>query len=259
MNTFRASLLMVLLVLPGLGCVSKSKYESQVSAYRKLKVEKDTLEQDRERLKKEMELKNAAISRFESEVRDWKERHAKAQGEAGTLKDQLEATREELDELRRARAEAEERVRTLKQLEDRFRKLIDAGNLEVVNFNGRLVIKLKANILFDPGKVKVREEGVAALRDVAAVLAQFSNRHFQVAGHTDDDPVKHSGFKDNWELSAMRAVAVVRVLQEAGVPPKMLSAAGYSEFQPVKPNDSEENKKFNRRIEISIMPEIPVM
>jgi chemotaxis protein MotB len=98
-------------------------------------------------------------------------------------------------------------VRTLKQLEERFRKLIDAGNLEVVNFNGRLIIKLKANILFDPGRVKVRDEGVAALRDVAAVLSQFSNRHFQVAGHTDDDPVKRSGFTDNWELSAMRAVA----------------------------------------------------
>lgn len=255
----RLWLSVIILLQLGFGCVSKSKYESQVNAYRKLKMEKDTLDQERERLKKEMELKNASIARFEREVGEWKERHARVQGEAGTLKDQLEATREELEELRRARAEAEERVRTLKQLEERFRKLIDAGNLEVVNFNGRLVIKLKANILFDPGRVNVREEGVAALRDVAAVLAQFTNRHFQVAGHTDDDPVKRSGFKDNWELSSMRAVAVVRVLQEAGVPPRMLSAAGYSEYQPVKPNDSEENKKFNRRIEISIMPEIPVM
>lgn len=259
MYVFRLLPIFAALVLLSFGCVSKSKYESQVSAYRKLKIEKDTLEQERERLKKEMELKNAAVSRFESEIREWKERHAKVQGEAGSLKDQLEATKEELEELRRARAEAEERVRTLKQLEERFRKLIDAGNLEVINFNGRLIIKLKANILFDPGKVKVREEGVAALQDVASVLAQFSNRHFQVAGHTDNDPVKRSGFTDNWELSAMRAVAVVRVLQESGVPPKMLSAAGYSEFQPVKNNDSEENKKFNRRIEISIMPEIPVM
>ncbi len=241
------------------GCVTKGKYESQISRYKKLQMEHTTLQQARESLKKELELKGADNKRLITELGEWKEKHARVSGEAGELKDQLEATKDELEELRKARAEAEERMKSLKLMEERFRKLIDSGSLEVVNFNGRLVIKLKANILFDAGKAKVREEGVVALKDVAAVLAQFTGRHFQVAGHTDDDPVKRSVHKDNWELSSVRAVAVVRVLQEAGVPPKMLSAAGYSEFQPVKPNDSEENKKFNRRIEITIMPEIPKM
>jgi len=241
------------------GCVTKGKYESQISRYKKLQMEHTTLQQARESLKKELELKGADYKRLTTELGEWKEKHARISGEAGELKDQLEATKDELEELRKARAEAEERMKSLKIMEERFRKLIDSGSLEVVNFNGRLVIKLKANILFDAGKAKVREEGVQALKDVAAVLAQFTGRHFQVAGHTDDDPVKRSVHKDNWELSSVRAVAVVRVLQEAGVPPKMLSAAGYSEFQPVKPNDSEDNKKFNRRIEITIMPEIPKM
>ena len=241
------------------GCVTKGKYESQISRYKKLQMEHTTLQQARESLKKELELKGADNKRLITELGEWKEKHARVSGEAGELKDQLEATKDELEELRKARAEAEERMKSLKLMEERFRKLIDSGSPEVVNFNGRLVIKLKANILFDAGKAKVREEGVVALKDVAAVLAQFTGRHFQVAGHTDDDPVKRSVHKDNWELSSVRAVAVVRVLQEAGVPPKMLSAAGYSEFQPVKPNDSEENKKFNRRIEITIMPEIPKM
>jgi chemotaxis protein MotB len=241
------------------GCVTKGKYESQVSRYKTLKMEYTTLQQARESLKKELELKGADNKRLGVELGEWKEKHARVSGEAGELKDQLEATKEELEELRRARAEAEERMKSLRIMEEKFRKLIDSGDLEVVNFNGRLVIKLKANILFDPGKAKVREEGEQALKDVAAVLAGFTGRHFQVAGHTDDDPIKRSVHKDNWELSSVRAVAVVRVLAEAGVPPKMLSAAGYSEFQPVKSNDSEENKKFNRRIEITIMPEIPKM
>ncbi|PKN45222.1 MAG: hypothetical protein CVU59_09675 [Deltaproteobacteria bacterium HGW-Deltaproteobacteria-17] len=241
------------------GCVTKGKYEAQVNRYKTLKMEYTTLQQARESLKKELELKAADNKRLSTEIGDWKEKHARISGEAGELKDQLEATKEELEELRKARAEAEERMKSLKIMEARFRKLIDSGDLEVVNFNGRLVIKLKANILFDPGKAKVRTEGVQALKDVAAVLAGFTGRHFQVAGHTDDDPIKRSVHKDNWELSSIRAVAVVRVLQEAGVPPNMLSAAGYSEFQPVKPNDSEESKKFNRRIEITIMPEIPKM
>ena len=241
------------------GCVSKGKYESQISRFKKLQMDHTTLQQARESQKKELELKGAENKRLNTELGEWKEKHARVSGEAGDLKDQLEATKEELEELRRARAEAEERMKSLKIMEERFRKLIDSGNLEVVNFNGRLVIKLKANILFDAGRAKVREEGIAALKDVAVVLAQFTGRHFQVSGHTDDEPVKRSGYQDNWELSSVRAVAVLRVLQDAGVPPKMLSAAGYSEFQPVKPNDSEENKKFNRRIEITIMPEIPTM
>ena len=251
------SILLSMVVIFVTGCVTKGKYESQITKYKKLQMEHTTLQQTRESLKKELDLKTAENRRMAGELDEWKEKHARISGEAGELKDQLEATREELEVLRKARAEAEERVKTLKQLEERFRKLIDSGNLEVVNFNGRLVIKLKANILFDPGKSKVRSEGVTALQDVAAVLAQFKGRHFQVAGHTDDDPIKRSVYKDNWELSSVRAVSVVRVLQEAGVPPKMLSAAGYSEFQPVKPNDSEDNKKFNRRIEITIIPELP--
>ncbi len=252
-------ILIVLGALALTGCVTKGKYESQLARYKKLQMEKTTLEQARESLKKELELKTADNKRLGGELGEWKEKHARVSGEAGELKDQLEATKEELEELRRARAEAEERMKSLRIMEEKFRKLIDSGNLEVVNFNGRLVIKLKANILFDPGKAKVRTEGIAALKDVAVVLAQFTGRHFQVSGHTDDEPVKRSGWQDNWELSSVRAVAVLRVLQEAGVPPNMLSAAGYSEFQPVKPNDSEDNRKFNRRIEITIMPEIPKM
>ena len=135
--------------------------------------------------------------------------------------------------------------------------MIRAGNLEVINRNGRLILKLKAAILFDPGRAKVKREGIRALRDIAEVLKRIPNKHFQVAGHTDNDPVRHSRFRDNWELSVMRAVNVVRVLQQAGVPGKMLSAAGYAEFQPVRPNDTPENKKFNRRIEIQIIPDIP--
>ncbi len=255
----------LLFLIPGVtGCVTKGKYEEQVTRYKKLRMEHTALEQTRESLKKELDLKSAdnkrlggENSRLGTELSEWKQKHERVAGEAGHLKDQLEATREELEILRKAREEAEERVRTLRQLEERFRKMIQAGDLEVVNFNGRLIIKLTANILFDPGKAKVRPEGVTALRDIASVLAQFKGRHFQVAGHTDDDPIRRSVHKDNWELSAVRAVHVVRTLQEAGVPPKMLSAAGYSEFQPMKPNDSEENKKFNRRIEITIIPDIP--
>ena len=59
-------------------------------------------------------------------------------------------------------------------------------------------------------------------------------------------------YKDNWELSAARAVSVVRYLVAKGVPPEMLGAAGFSEFRPVVPNDTPENRSQNRRIEIAL-------
>jgi len=78
-----------------------------------------------------------------------------------------------------------------------------------------------------------------------------------VAGHTDDRPVHRSRYKDNWWLSVARAVRVVEFLQKQGVPPQNLSAAGFSQYQPVANNASPEGRKQNRRIEITLLPSIP--
>ncbi|MGM0597697.1 MAG: OmpA family protein [Myxococcota bacterium] len=246
------------------GCVKKSKYQKQVNLYRQLKKNFNTLEQQSEACKKSLKLKNADFKRISDNFENLKSRHSNLQkklsgveGKAGKLKEELKHTSDKLTELAKAKKEAEKRARTLKELTDKFRSLIDAGDLEVINRNGRLVIKLKAAILFGSGSASVKSIGKKALRNVAKVLKKMDKKHFQIAGHTDDEPINSKKFKNNWLLSAYRAVNVVRVLQRAGVPGKMLSAAGYSKYQPLKPNKTEENKKFNRRIEIQIIPEIP--
>jgi chemotaxis protein MotB len=120
-----------------------------------------------------------------------------------------------------------------------------------------MVIELPAGILFDSGRAELRREGQDVLRQVASVLAQIRERDFLVAGHTDNVQLGRGGrFEDNWELSAARATNVVRFLAQNNVTAARLGAAGYAEFQPAEPNDTDEHRALNRRVEIVLMPNI---
>ena len=77
-----------------------------------------------------------------------------------------------------------------------------------------------------------------------------------MAGHTDNQPIKSKRFRSNWELSTQRAVEVVNFMIDSGMEPKRVSAAGYSDQSPVAPNDTPENKAKNRRIEITLVPNL---
>ena len=100
------------------------------------------------------------------------------------------------------------------------------------------------------------QEGEDALRQVTDVLKAIPNRNFQVAGHTDNIPIKSKRFRSNWDLSTARAVEVVNFMISSGMEPKRLSAAGYADQSPVATNDSSENKAKNRRIEITLVPNL---
>ena len=74
-------------------------------------------------------------------------------------------------------------------------------------------------------------------------------------GHTDNEPIKYSGWKSNWELSTARATSVLHYLvDDKGVNPKLVKAVGYGEFRPVAANDTPEGRQLNRRVEIVIQP-----
>ena len=87
-------------------------------------------------------------------------------------------------------------------------------------------------------------------------MRSIQHRQFQVAGHTDNVPIRSAPFASNWELSSGRALAVVHYLTRKGVEPQMLSAAGYSDVDPNAKNDTVEGKKKNRRTEITLQPNI---
>lgn len=219
--------------------------EEQVSAHN---ARIATLEQENAALEAELQKVNASLDEANGELTmyaDMKKNLEKA----------LKANKEELAELRRARAQAEARAAQYRKLTEQLASMVRSGKLSVKIRNGKMVIQLPDNVLFDPGKAKLKEDGQKALAEVATILAGF-DRDYLVAGHTDNVPISSKRFASNWELSTARAVEVVTFLQENGVSPKKLAAAGYGEFDPVASNDTKETRSLNRRIEIILMPNL---
>jgi chemotaxis protein MotB len=174
--------------------------------------------------------------------------------EKGTMSKSLEEAKQRLEELRKAQAATEARTALFKQLIQKFKKLTDAGQLRIELRDGRMILQLPNDVLFDSGQAVVKPDGQRALGQVAGVLKTLGGRKFQVAGHTDNVPIDRAKFASNWELSTARAVAVVHILVSQGVANEALSAAGYGEYAPLIANDTAEHKAKNRRIEISLVP-----
>ena len=173
----------------------------------------------------------------------------------GGLGKSIAEARKRLGELRKAQAAAEARAQLYAQLVAKLKKMIDAGSLAVGLREGRMVLQLPNDVLFDSGKAVLKPAGREALDQIADVLRAV-DRKFQVAGHTDDEPIKLSPYASNWELSTARALIVVAYLTSRGMKPPALSAAGYGEFDPVADNGTTTGKAKNRRIEITLQPEI---
>jgi chemotaxis protein MotB len=145
------------------------------------------------------------------------------------------------------------------QLEQQMRSELDSRDITISELQGRLTIDILDRILFDSGESDLKPEGQQILLKLASLLQQHTNRQVQVVGHTDNVPIHtrtRGGYTDNWSLSAGRATAAVRFLQEkAGVDPRRLAAVGFGEFRPLADNSSAEGRARNRRIAVVILPE----
>jgi chemotaxis protein MotB len=196
-----------------------------------------------------------------AENQTYQERIAELEGEVTQLNAQIEdlaaksgMTANELAELRKEKAKREQELKVYRDLFSQLKALVDAGTIEVMFREGRMVLKLSNAILFDSGKTQLRPEGETAVGKIVPALLSVGKREFLVSGHTDNVPIKTARFKSNWELSTARAVSMVNVMIAAGYPPDQLGAAGFGEFDPVASNDTEDGKELNRRIEIVLMP-----
>jgi chemotaxis protein MotB len=117
----------------------------------------------------------------------------------------------------------------------------------------------QSEVFFDTGQATLLPEGIAELDTVASALIDLDKKIppeiawvLRVDGHTDVRPVNGPTFHSNWELSSARAISVVQYLISRGVPPQRLVAAGFAEFQPLDPGNTEEAYKKNRRIELKL-------
>jgi chemotaxis protein MotB len=152
--------------------------------------------------------------------------------------------------------QVDELSRAQKILEERLAQEISDKTVKLKMMEKGLVITFVADILFDSGKSKLRPEAYAIMDKVTRVLIEnVPDLKIGIEGHTDNEPIKASGWKSNWELSVARALSVLHYLQdEKSVEGWRLSAIGYGEQQPVADNATKENRQLNRRVEIVIMP-----
>ncbi|PLR96101.1 flagellar motor protein MotB [Bacillus sp. T33-2] len=175
----------------------------------------------------EKDIKEAAVKNEETEAKE-QEAAAKDQQELKALQEKVNAYIQQ------------------NQLTDKLEtSLTDEG----------LLVTLHHNILFASGSATVRDEERETADEIADLLVMDPPRNIIISGHTDNVPISNSSFQSNWELSVMRAVEFMKiVLHNENLDPRHFSAKGFGEFQPITPNDTEEGRAWNRRVEILILP-----
>ncbi|TMJ34515.1 MAG: peptidoglycan-binding protein, partial [Alphaproteobacteria bacterium] len=137
----------------------------------------------------------------------------------------------------------------------RLRKILSQRS-DILVVGDRFVFQ--SEVVFPKGSAEIQPAGLVEMDKLATALKELEGEIpadiawvLRVDGHTDTDPIQ-TLFESNWELSAARAIAVVNVLIQQGVNPKHLVAAGFGEYQPLDPGDSEDAKTRNRRIELKL-------
>lgn len=234
--------------------------QERLEAYRRLieglAADAETLHEDREGLRRSLEEANEAVARLRDDRGALSEELAGAANAHEGLRARLDEAHRALEDLRARERLARARLETYRGLLRQLRTMIDAGHLRVRILRNRMVVELPEAVLFDSGSADVKPAGREVLTALAPVLTGVQSRAFQVAGHTDDVPIRTRRFPSNWELSLGRAMAVTRLLIEAGLPPTRVSAAGYADTEPVAPNDDDAGRQQNRRIEIVLVPNL---
>jgi chemotaxis protein MotB len=274
---FKALVVSLVSLFVVFGCgYSEDEWQAQLQKYdhlnRQYKDEKSAHEKTRKELvaqKKRVAELSHELEKMGVNMDELNKQLAQSGSEKATLAQSLEQMKRALMEYK-ARADQLERIKQrFELLRDKLKKLTNLG-LKVEIRRNRMVIRLPGDVLFASGKDDLKGEGTQVLNLVAEVIrndAQLSQRFFQVAGHTDNKPLKGGRFGDNWGLSVMRARQVLLYLIAAtdskggggGLSAERLHAAGYGETDPVADNGTEDGRLQNRRVELVIMPDISEM
>jgi len=163
--------------------------------------------------------------------------------------------RTDIEKISKMKSDLDELERAKQELEQRLQNEINNKQVQVEMQDKGLVITFVSEVLFDSGKAKLRHSSYDKLDKVTSVLdSTVADLNIGIEGHTDNVPIKRSGWKSNWELSTARALSVLHYLSSKGVAEERLAATGYGEYRPVASNDTAEGRQKNRRVEIVILP-----
>jgi chemotaxis protein MotB len=250
----KRALLLVLAVAGIAGChPNQEEFDAKVAELNKTKSELDQSHADAAAAKKKCDETQA---RLDNENMAMKAKLQSLGQDISKLTSSSEEDKRRIAELQKRQEAAEKRAQQYRDMMAKFHDMISAGKLQVEIRNGLMLVKLPDNILFDPGKTDLKPAGKDAINQVTQILNGIEGRKFQVAGHTDNIPIKSAKFKSNWELSSARAVEVTKLMIADGMDGKRLSAAGFADELPVADNGTEDGRRANRRIEIVVQPNI---
>jgi len=191
---------------------------------------------------------------------NWKKKYEGLNVENENVKGLLERERSEKGQLANQVTQGQQTIDELqKQIEVLKKSPAEAtgfGPGYDVKFNpaaGTITVTLPDALLFDSGKAELKKASIAELDHIQSVLRdKYAGRPIAVVGHTDTDPIKKSKWKDNWELSAQRALTVTRYLIQRGISEDKIRAVGCGESQPIASNATAAGKTKNRRVEIVV-------
>jgi chemotaxis protein MotB len=178
----------------------------------------------------------------------------KQQGELKKKEDELAAREQKVKELQSLLARQDSATNALRQKIQQALLGFEKSDLTVEQKNGKVYVSMAEKLLFASGSTEVNPKGKQALLKVADVLKKNRDISIAVEGHTDNVPISTASIKDNWDLSVLRATSVIRILTDAGVDAKQITASGRGEFFPVASNSNAEGKAKNRRTEIILTP-----
>ncbi len=203
-------------------------------------------ELQRERESKILELAKLKES-YEKRISDLETRLANATNELSDIKKLSESQKKELERMSTQANELE------KQLEDEIKK----GQIRLKRTHEKLIINIDEKICFDTGRADLKKDVLNALDKISKILSDYPENSIMIEGHTDNVPISNVRFRDNWQLSTERALAVLNhLLKNTSLDPVRLAAVGYGEYHPLVSNDTPENKALNRRVDIVVIPRL---
>jgi chemotaxis protein MotB len=180
----------------------------------------------------------------------------KQQSELKKKEDELAAREQKVKELQTLLARQDSATNALRQKIQQALLGFEKSDLTVEQKNGKVYVSMAEKLLFASGSTEVNPKGKQALQKVAEVLKKNPDISIAVEGHTDNVPISTPSIKDNWDLSVLRATSVIRILSDAGVDARQITASGRGEYFPVAPNTSADGKAKNRRTDIILTPNL---
>jgi len=250
----------------------REAYESKIRELQKLlellkskgsETEKNLVEANRllqkkcdEELEKAKSQCNDERNKLLAEIQNLKKSY---EDKISTLKSEIENLNSEIAELKklteRQKGELARMENQANELEKQLEEEIKKGDIRLKKSRNRLIINIDDRISFDSGKSNLKKEVLPALKKIREILSQYPEYNIIIEGHTDDVPIKTKQFRDNWQLSTERALAVLDyILEDQNLKPERFSATGCGKYRPVVPNDSKENRSLNRRVDIIVVP-----